>query len=974
MKLRIALVLAWLVAAPASAQFRTLETPDLKLVYFGLSSDYLTGHAARSLTNSLEVYRDLLRYEPTDRITLFLHDGSDYGNASADVLPNNRIHLSIAPLHYAFETAPANERINSTLHHELVHVASNDQAAASDRFFRRLLGGKVPVDSQDPLTVLYSYATAPRRYAPRWYQEGIAVFMETWMSGGLGRSLGGYDEMAFRTKVLEDGHFYGFVGLESEGTSVDFQVGVNSYLYGTRFMSYLALLYGPERIVEWFMRPDGSRAHFASQFRHVFGLSLASAWNDWIAFERSYQLENLARIRKSTVTTYRSVSDRPLGSISRAFVDRASGMLLTAANYPGTLPHLAAIDMRTGGLQRLVDVRGPMLFSVTALAFDPDGRRLFYTTDHARWRDLRVYELATGVDSMLARNTRTGDLAYGTSDSTLWGVRHDSGLSTIVRFRPPYARWEQVLTFPFGQDVYDLDASPDGRWVIASLAEVDGRQKLVRIPVRDGVTTADVETLFDFQYSNPESFVYAPDGQSLYGSSYYSGVSNLYRYDFATRRMVAVTNAETGFFRPVPLDGDSLAAFVYTDRGFTPVLVPDTAMPQVGAISFLGNDVVEKHPVVTRWLAPPPGRIDLEAEGAVDAEYRPLRSVRPETVVPVALGYKESIAYGLRVSLADPVGFWEFKAVAAWSPNPSLPARERAHLGLSVDHAPWSFSAALNEADFFDLFGPRKGSRRGITSSLGRRYSLLSDGPRRNLSLNVRASGYLDIERLPENQNVGVGGRTALANVSANLAFRDLRSSLGAVDDEEGVKWSLGTAANVFGGPFIPRLWGTFDTGRLIAPHVSVWLRLGAGGALGAIDDPFARYYFGRFRNNWIDNSAEQQYRTLYALPGIEIDRAGGRTFGKGQIETILPPVRFRELGGSFLYLKWIRSAVFATGLLTDPDSPTSRAEGFGVGTQVDARLVLFSYLSATVSAGWGRARFADEAWASEWMVSLKLL
>lgn len=970
----LVILVGCLLVPAASAQFRTLETKDLRLVYFGLTSDYLVRHSARSFTNSLDVYRKLLPYEPTGKITLYIHDGSDYGNASADVIPNNRMNMAIAPLHYAFETAPANERINSTLHHELIHVASNDQPAASDRFFRKMFGGKVAVDSGDPLTILYSYATAPRRYAPRWYQEGIAVFMETWMSGGLGRSLGGYDEMVFRTKVLEGGHFYGFVGLESEGTSVDFQVGVNSYLYGTRFMSYMALNYGPERIKDWFMRPAGSRANFAAQFRQVFDLSMDDAWNAWIVSERAFQAKNLERIREAEVTRYRPISNRALGSISRAFVDRTTGRLITAANYPGTLPHLASIDLETGDLEHLVDVRGPMLFSVTAMAFDPQSRRVFYSTDNARWRDLRVYDLATGSDSLLAKNTRAGDLAYSAHDSTLWGVRHDSGLSTIVRFRAPYTRWEQVLTFPFGQDVYDLDVSPDGQWVIGSLARVEGHQTLIRIPARPGVREDEIEELFDFQYSNPESFVFAPDGKSLYGSSYYSGVSNIYRYDLEAKSMRPVTNAETGFFRPVPLDGDSLAAFVFTDEGFRPVLLADRTVPRVGAISFLGNEVVERHPVVTRWLAPPPSSIDLDQLETTDADYRPFASIRPEYVVPVVMGYKESLAYGLRMNLADPVGFWDIQAVAAYTPDPALPAKERVHLGLSAGWDSWSISASLNRADFYDLFGPKKTSQRGVALSLGRRYSLMYDSPKRNLSLNVSASGYMDIERLPDNQNVGVGGRTAVMNTSANLAFRDVRSSLGAVDDESGRRWSLGTAANVFGGPFIPRLWGTYDAGALLASHWSVWLRLGAGGALGKLDDPFARYYFGRFRNNWVDHQTEQRFRTLYAFPGVEIDDAGGRTFTKAQIETILPPIRFREFGGSFLYLKWIRSSLFATGLVTDPDVPSARAEGFGVGAQLDARITLFSYLSATLSAGWGRARFGKGAWDQEWMVSLKLL
>ena len=108
-----------------------------------------------------------------------------------------------------------------------------------------MMFGKVAPIAEQPLSMLYAYLTGPRWYAPRWYVESIAVFMETWMAGGLGRALGAYDEMVFRTMVRDSSYIFDQVGLEAEGTKVDFQVGAASYLYGTRFISYLALTARP---------------------------------------------------------------------------------------------------------------------------------------------------------------------------------------------------------------------------------------------------------------------------------------------------------------------------------------------------------------------------------------------------------------------------------------------------------------------------------------------------------------------------------------------------------------------------------------------------------------------------------------------------------------------------------------------------------------------------------------------------------
>ena len=243
--------------------------------------------------------------------------------------------VEIAPLNFAFETIAGNERMNIIMNHELVHVATMDQAAGSDRFFRKLFGGKVMPIREQPETILYFLLTTPRVAAPRWYHEGIAVFVDTWMAGGLGRAQGGYDEMVFRSMVRDGTPFYDPLGLVSEGTKVDFQLQINSYLYGTRFMTWLAGRYTPAKVVEWVSRKDGSRAYYTAQFRHVFGTSLERAWAEWEKDERDFQLKNLETIRQYPLTPHRDITTRALGSVSRAHYDPGQAAHLRGLQLPG---------------------------------------------------------------------------------------------------------------------------------------------------------------------------------------------------------------------------------------------------------------------------------------------------------------------------------------------------------------------------------------------------------------------------------------------------------------------------------------------------------------------------------------------------------------------------------------------------------------------------------------------------------------
>ena len=154
------------------------------------------------------------------------------------------------------------------------------------------------------------------------------------------------------------------------------------------------------------------------------------------------------------------------------------------------------------------------------------------------------------------------------------GVRHADGLATLVRVPAPYDGYDKVYTFPYGVVPYDLDISPDGRLLSASVAEANGDQFL-RVWELKKVLAGDMKPLSEFRFgqSVPESFAFSKDGRYLYGSSYYTGVSNIFRYEVATGAIEAVSNAEIGFFRPVPLADGRLVVLNYTADGFAPAII-----------------------------------------------------------------------------------------------------------------------------------------------------------------------------------------------------------------------------------------------------------------------------------------------------------------------------------------------------------------------------------------------------------------
>ncbi len=962
-------------AAELSFPYRSLRTGDIRLVFYDSEHLYLAPHLVRCFENSMRFHRRLFDYTPSEEVTVFLNDADDFGYAGTTSIPNNYLTLGIEPFEYVYETCPTNERFNWVMMHELLHVAASDQAAGSDRFFRRLFRGKVAPIAEDPISIFYSYLTTPRRYAPRWYHEGLAVFMETWMAGGIGRALGGYDEMVFRAMVRDGSFFYDVVGIESEGTTIDFQLGQNAYLYGTRFMSYLALHHGPEQVVAWARRGPGDKRYFSSQFRHVFGLPLEEGWGRWIAFEHDWQRANLDTIRAHPVTPWRDLSPRALGSVSRPYFDAQRRLLYAAVNYPGEFAHIAEIEVDTWRRRKICEVPTPAMYYVCSLAWDEAAGVLFYTTDNSRrWRDLNAVDIASGKTRRLLRNCRIGDLAFDRASRALWGVQHHNGKTRLVRVPPPYDDWQELLLLPYGRDLFDIDVSPDGRWLSGTLVDVTGRQRLIRMDISQLLAgDTGYEALWEFKDNIAANFTFTPDGRHLVGTSYYTGCSNVFRFDLQEKKLEALSNAETGLFRPIAAGPDSLIAFRYTGQGFVPAMIPAAPLEDVSAIRYLGQAVVARHPVVKSWMLGSPAAVEIDTTSFAPSPYNGLRELRLMSAYPIVEGYKDHAAGGVRLNFMDPAGLNALDAAFTWSPGGGLPDDQRPHARLRYRRFPWTVSASWNRADFYDLFGPTKTGRKGTSLAAGYDLPLVSESPRA-LDASFGLAAHRGLERLPAYQNIATDFGEFYTG-SAALAYSRLRKTIGGIEPEKGIAWGLSLDGTAVKGDVYPQLSGTLDVGFLLPwDHSSLWLRTAGGQAFGDRDSPFAAFYFGGFGNNWVDHREVNRYREWYSFPGLELNEAGGRNFAKSMLEWTLPPLRFRRVGVSALYANWARLALFAHGLATDLDRGAQRREWLGLGGQLNLKLVVFSSLESTLSLGYAMAIADGRRPADEVMASLKIL
>lgn len=1003
-------------------QFKEIETDEFQIISSSPQLDYVLNHAIRCSHNALYFHESLFDYDPQEKIFVLFQDFGDYGNGGATSLPLNFVSTCISPLNYSFESSIAGERVFSIMNHELVHITALDNASRTDLFYRKLFGGKVKSTNDQPISIFYSYLTNPRYYSPRWLHEGIAVFVETWMAGGQGNAIGNYDEMFFRTRVLENSRLYSPIGLASAGTSADFMSKANFYYYGTRFVSYLAYEYGPEKLIEWIKRKDGSKRGFASNFNHVYGIALTEAWDDWLDFEREFQKMNIQKLSENETSKDSLITEKVLGGVSHSFYDKKRNNIYVAVNYPGKIPHLASIDLTSGKIKRLVDIKGPTLFNVTSLAYDDKNDLLFYTTDNDEQRDINSYDLKTARKRLLQKDLRVGDIAFNPLDESLWGVKHLNGVSTLVRIpkessahpEKNYSEWTQQYTLPYGQDMFDLDISPDGSKLSAAVTDLNGNQYLniydlnsFRSQIKDSIKFTQV---FNFEVSSPQSFKFSTDGKYLLGSSYYSGVSNIFRIDANTLDIEILTNSVTGYFRPVSIDDDKLFAFKYTSNGFAPVYVYPLQNVKVNSIDFLGNETVKKFPVLETWsqdVPNPKTNFDDSKMNATEGIYRPAEEFKFNYAYPIIIGYKNKIGLGYKFKYQDPVGLNSLDVSFSVTPtqwdnrlddsNIEIDKSELFHASASYSVAKiggllagkYDFYATYNYADFYDLFGPTKRSREGLNVGLDYTQSIIYDSPK-NLDLKIGASAYYGLTQSPDFQQIRFGDDAFDTNLFydfySSLSFRNLKGSVGAVDAEKGVKSSLVLSTALTSGNFFPRTYGNVDIGfQLPINHTSIWLRNAAGHSFEKDINPFTRFGFASFGNNYIDNGISKMYREIFSFAGLSYNAektAIAKSFFKSSLDLILPPIRYRKLGFFNLFATYSHPTIFAGTLFTRDydyiDDTSNIQKEYGetyrnFGFQIDTKLVMFSHLSSTFSFGWAKAfQVGENNTFDEWMVSLK--
>jgi hypothetical protein len=358
----------------------------------------------------------------------------------------------------------------------------------------------------------------------------------------------------------------------------------------------------------------------------------------------------------------------------------------------------------------------------------------------------------------------------------------------------------------------------------------------------------------------------------------------------------------------------------------------------------------------------------------LEEAYLPKKKLKLINAYPDLAGFKKTIAVGYRLNWRDPLGVNNVDLFIAGSPWSNYEDKQKIHAMLNWSYWDWHLTASFNPTNFYDIFGPTRRSRAGY--SLGINYKRVrTNKTPLNSYYDLGIYTYGNQEVLPSYQNI-TSPISDFQLVTATYGVSKLRRTLGGVVDEKGFSWDINTTSYLAKGDIFPSIVSNQDVGFLIpnTRNTSFWIRNSIGQSFGDRSSGLSNFYFGGFRNNYVDWQSPEQYRSAIAFPGAEIDEIPAYNYLKTMGELNLRPIRLRNVGGTWMYPTYIKSSVFATHLMTNFDKAADLAHIFNVGAQMDIQLVMFSYLKTTWSVGYAKKIENGLPATNQWMLSLKLL
>lgn len=537
-----------------TVQWMVMETPHF-YVYYPRGVYRFALRAARLSEEAHSALAPYVGHAPTHRSHVIILNNSDDANGAATSLPRNTMFLFTAPPDARGTLHDSDDWLRGLIYHEYLHILHLDTMSQVYRMVNRVLG-KV---------------FAPNLLMPRWWIEGWATYVETaYTGGGRGRSslFDAYMRAAiFSGKPLRLSQVSHVTATWPRGTA--------AYLYGSRFLTYVAKKYGKKRLAEI------AYAYGASLFpynmnlvvRDVVKKSYEQLWQEWLGVLRKEYGAIEKRVRKYPLTQVRQLTKG--GEWLGVPRYSADGKKLLVFRVNGRTPErIEEIDRATKRTRTLTLTNSFSLFGTDrkgkiAVLSQVEVSRAIYS-----YYDLYFFSPKTGQLRRWTHRERAKEPDVSPDGTEVAYIKHKAGSSALwIRgISPKHKHHKGLQLYQPKRGVFLSGPrySPDGKRIVLSVWFPGGARDLMLFD-RD---TKKLTRLTNDRAQDIEP-VFSPSGEEVIYASDLSGTYNLYALRLSDKRVRRLTNELCGAFAPaISPDGKWLAFARFGEDGLDLVEMP----------------------------------------------------------------------------------------------------------------------------------------------------------------------------------------------------------------------------------------------------------------------------------------------------------------------------------------------------------------------------------------------------------------
>jgi len=492
-----------------------------------------------------EVHSILTRttgWSPATRTQVIIADFYDYSNGWAAPLPDNTI--TIIP------TPPADSRVNddnwlrTLIIHEYSHILQLDMARGIFLNLRKVLGR----------------VSLPNALMPAWLSEGYAIYNETRFSS-FGRLRSAEHAMMLRAaarsnRLLPIDRCGGYELRRFPG-------GAAPYLYGSRFLDYLAGISAPDIWDRFNHRHAGLPPFFENAAaRRTFGTNFCNLWRAWQPTVRLRAAVTETQITRQPLTRIVPLTNEGFSTRSPCW-SHGGGEVYYISETGQEYPVIKAANPATGETRRLH--RGLV---TGTMSLSPDGRHLAFaeyrlSRNGYLFTDIFALDLVTGRLKRLTRNMRSRDPDFAPDTALLVFVTNHDAQNDLCLLDIKTGTITNLTETQDHTAFHCPRFSPGGRWIAVGVNRPGGYADIELI---DRITGWTIPVTHD--RATDLSPCWSRTGKTLFFISDRSGVFNLYAYNIESQQLFRCTNVLDGVFEPaVAPDNHRIALVAHSASG-----------------------------------------------------------------------------------------------------------------------------------------------------------------------------------------------------------------------------------------------------------------------------------------------------------------------------------------------------------------------------------------------------------------------